>query len=409
MNKKLMAVAVAGAVAGAVATPDLAVAQITIQGRFVAEYAFADQMDTNSTASVASQPSSATTSSATGSLGNAAVAAVPSTSRDNADGFNSPASWIRLSAEEKLGGGNSIWAQCENRARWGVDISPSQGAGGFCDRNSALGIKGSFGNFFVGRWDTAIEDSSGLTRIHGSTGWDGRQHMLTEGQDTTIISFAQRVQDSINYNSPNFSGFQVNLSTTTTNAALNTATGSTAQVGQKGRIYSVLAKYAGGPLVGYVGYEKHDDNQAVAAAGRDGAEEHMVTFGVSYVFGPVKVGIVYTDFDGDGTTAGTDITRTAWQIAAEWKVTPAGTVRVGYTQADDYEGSDARASSAADQGAKQYSIGYYHALSKRTTIGAYYTAVDNDTNGKYNFASFNTAVNPGDSAGAFALHVAHNF
>jgi predicted porin len=383
MNKKLMAVAVAGAVAGAVAAPELALAQITVLGRFVAEYGLASQMD---------QPG------AGGPNG---------PSRDSADGFNSPASWIRFAGEEKLGGGNSVWAQCENRARWGVDTSPTQGSGGFCDRNSALGIKGSFGNFFVGRWDTAIEDSSGLTRIHGSTGWDGRQHMLTEDQSAGIISFAQRVQNSLNYNSPNFSGFAVNLSTTTTGAALNTSATASSQ-GFDGRIYSILAKYASGPLVGYVGYETHDDNQAVAAGGRTGASEEMVTFGLSYVFGPVKVGIVLTDFDGDGTTAGTDITRKAWQVAAEWKVTPAGTVRVGYTAADDFKGTDARAA-LADQGAKQYSLGYYHALSKRTILGAYYTKVDNDSNGRYNYHSFNSSVLPGDSAGTFALHAAHNF
>jgi predicted porin len=372
MNKKVMAVAVAAALAA----PAAALAQITVMGRFVAEYGIADQMDVSSTVS-----------------------------RDSADGFNSPASWIRFAGEEKLGGGNSVWAQCENRARWGVDTSPTQGSGGFCDRNSALGFKGSFGNFFVGRWDTAIEDSSGLTRIHGSTGWDGRQHMLTEDQTAGIISFAQRVQNSLNYNSPNFSGFAVNLSTTTTGAKLNTAASNN---GLDGRIYSILAKYASGPLVGYVGYETHDDNQAVAAGGRTGASEEMVTFGLSYVFGPVKVGIVLTDFDGDGTTAGTDITRKAWQVAAEWKVTPAGTVRVGYTAADDFKGTDARAA-LADQGAKQYSLGYYHALSKRTILGAYYTKVDNDSNGRYNYHSFNSSVLPGDSAGTFALHAAHNF
>jgi hypothetical protein len=180
-----------------------------------------------------------------------------------------------------------------------------------------------------------------------------------------------------------------------------------------GRIYSILGKYASGPLVGYVGYEKHDDNQALTSGtaggpGRDGASEHMLTFGVSYVLGPVKVGIVYTDFDGDGIVDGTDITRTSWQVAADWKVTPAGSVRFAYTQADDYEGSDARAA-LADQGAKQYSLGYYHALSKRTIVGVFYTKVDNDSNGTYNYHSFNTNVKPGDSAGSFALHAAHNF
>lgn len=388
MNKKLMAVAVAAALAA----PATALAQITVLGRFVAEYGIADQMD---------QPG------AGGPNG---------PGRESADGFNSPASWIRFAAEEKLGGGNSIWAQCETRARWGADTNPAQGTSGICDRNSALGFKGAFGNVFIGRWDTAIEDSSGLTRIHGSTGWDGRQHMLTESQDTSNtatnigINMAQRVQNSINYNSPTFGGgFAVNLSTTTTGSALNTSAAAGSE-GLKGRIYSILAKYAAGPLVGYVGYEKHDDNQALTSGGRDGASEDMTTLGLSYVFGPFKVGFVYTDFDGDGIVAGTSVERKAWQLAGEWKVTPAGTVRLGYTQADDYEGTDARATSPlGDQGAKQYSLGYYHALSKRTIVGAYYTAVDNDSGGTYNYHGFNTAVKPGDSAGAFVLHAAHNF
>lgn len=379
MNKKVMAVAVAAALAA----PAAALAQVTVSGRFVAEYGFADQMD---------------------------FAAGGSSGRESADGFNSPASNIRFSAEEKLGGGNSVWVQCENRARWGNDTSPTQSAGGFCDRNSALGFKGSYGNLFVGRWDTAIEDNSGLTRIAGSTGWDGRQHMLTEDQ-LGLISFAQRVQNSINYNSPTFGGgFAVNLSTTTTGTQLNTAATTAPNTGKDGRIWSILGKYASGPLVAYAGYEKHEDNQTVASGGLAGTEEEMFTLGVSYVFGPVKVGLVYTTFEGDNTTT-TTVERDSWNIGVDWKISAAGTVRAVYSDAGEYEGSGALAASgfAGDTGAQQYSIGYYHDLSKRTRVGVYYTKVDNDTNGKYNYHSFNALVRPGESAGAFVLHAAHNF
>jgi hypothetical protein len=279
-----------------------------------------------------------------------------------------------------------------------------------------LGIKGSFGNFFVGTWDTAVEDSSGLTRIVGSTGWDGRQHMLTEDQGQAGMSFARRVQNSLNYNSPGFGGFQINLSTTTTGFALNQGDATSAGP-TNGRIYSVLAKYASGPLVGYVGYEKHDDNQAQMSCaspgasgcvGQNGASERMNTFGISYVLGPVKIGLVYTDIDGDvDVPTGLDASRKSYQIGADWKVTPAGTVRLAWTKADDYEGSAAAGST--DTGAQQYSFGYYHNLSKRTILGAYYTKVDNDTNGEYNYHGFSSNVKPGDSAGAFVLHVAHNF
>jgi predicted porin len=325
-------------------------------------------------------------------------------SRDSADGFNSGASYIGFRAEEKLGGGLSAWGQCENRARFGVDTNPAQGSGGFCDRNSAIGIKGSWGNFFLGRWDTAIETQSGNTRFIASTGFQGAQHMLTEDQDTGIISFAQRVQNSYNYESPNWSGFSFGVSATSQGANIN----NTPNGNQDGRISSFYGKYAGGPLLVWGGYEKHDDNQAVASAGRAGSSESMITVGASYVLGPVKFGFTYTDFDGDGTVAGTDITRSSWLVAADWKITPAGTIRVAYTEAGDYEGSDARAAGDT-QGATQWNVHYIHALSKRTWAAVYYVKVDNDDTGRYNYHGFNTNVRPGDSAGAFVVQLQHNF
>jgi hypothetical protein len=126
------------------------------------------------------------------------------------------------------------------------------------------------------------------------------------------------------------------------------------------------------------------------------------------VFGPVKVAMVYTDFDGDAPVAGTDVSRRTWQIGADWKITGPGTIRFAYTNADDFKGT-AAAAAAQDQGAQQYSIHYIHALSKRTSWAVYYVNVDNDTNGVYNYHGFTSAVKPGDSASAFALQLTHTF
>jgi predicted porin len=382
MNKKVMAVAVAGALAA----PGVALAQTTIYGKLNAQYGFVSQMDDDAKGA----------------------------GRESADGFNSGASYVGVRGEEKLGGGNSVWYQCETRARWGVDANPSQGTSGICDRNSAVGIKGGFGNFFWGRWDTAIETISGTTRIVDSTGWHGVQHMLTEDQ-SGFISFAQRPQNQFNYESPDWSGFTIGASFTSSGAALNNpATVS----GLKGRIYSAYAKYAAGPLAAYVGYEKHDDNQTIAAGpgGQvqpgaaegfgEGLDENMVTFGLSYVLGPVKLGIVYTTFEGDVTSALT-LERDSWQIAGDWKITPAGTIRFSYTEAGEYEGS--AVSGFKDSGAKQYNIAYVHALSKRSTAAIGYVVVDNDTNGQYNFHSYTDNVKPGDKGSAFTLNFVHTF
>jgi predicted porin len=256
-----------------------------------------------------------------------------------------------------------------------------------------------------------METQSGNVRFE-STGYIGVQNMMAEdqGQLATAfggdreISFAQRPQDTINYESPKFGAFQFGLSTTTTNSALNDGVAS----GSKGRIYSGYGTYAAGPLLVWVGYEKHDDNQALMSDGQDGATEDMMSVGASYVFGPVKVGLYYTTVDGDiDVAAGTDLSRDSIHLVADWKVTPAGTIKISLTQADDFEGS--AASGTSDTGAKKYVIAYNHALSKRTSVYAGYSKIDNDTNGTYNFFNFSDDVNPGDSASAFVLGAGHSF
>lgn len=368
MNKKLIAVAVAGALAA----PGVALAQ-TITGKFNVQYGFVDQPD------------------------NAAGA-----SRDSADGFNSPASNVRVAGQENLGGGNSVWYQCETRARFGVDLNPSQAASGICDRNSALGFKGSFGNFFVGRWDTAMETQSGNVRFE-STGYIGVQNMMVEDQGQFGISFARRVQDSFNYESPNWGGFSFGASTTSTNAALNNGVAPA----EKGRIYSMYGAYAAGPLMAWVGYEKHDDNQNGVSGGADGTSEDLISVGASYVLGPVKFGVYYTTFDGDTSTT-TNVERDAIHVILDWKVSPAGTVKLSLTQTDDFEGNDP-AAAAPDQGAKKYVIAYNHALSKRTSVIVGYSKIDNDNNGQYNFFNFGSDVRLGDSTSAIVLGASHSF
>ena len=59
----------------------------------------------------------------------------------------------------------SAWFQCTSthgRARFGT--------AGFCGRNSALGVKGGFGNFFAGNWDMPTKRTAGAVRILSDTG-----------------------------------------------------------------------------------------------------------------------------------------------------------------------------------------------------------------------------------------------
>ncbi len=376
MNKKLMAVAVAGALAA----PALAFAQastVQIYGSLNVEYGFVNQAD------------------GAGGVG-----------RPNVDAFNSGASSIGFKGEEKLGGGLTAWFQCESRMRLGVDTVPSVGAGGFCDRNTALGLKGGWGNLFFGRWDSPLNlaQDAGRGGLLQTTGWTGIERLLLADDGQAGFDFARRNPNSINYVTPTFGGFTGSFQYTATNDALSTAS-TLSLVGKKGRAVSASGYYSSGPLEAALAYTRHEDNQS-DVGGFDGADDRAWLLGASYVFGPVKVGMIYTDLRGDVTTT-TDVKRKNWSLGVAWKITGPGTVRFGYTRAGDFKGT----AGTADSGAKQWMVGYGHALSKRTTASIFYSRVDNDSAGTWNFAGTTAAgaVFPGADAGVISLQLQHKF
>lgn len=366
MNKKLMAVAVAGALAA----PAMAFAQastVQIYGLLNAEYGFVSQPNNTANAS-----------------------------RESADGFQSGASRIGFKGEEKLSGGMSAWFQCESDIRF---LSGStRTSGSWCDRNSAIGLKGGFGNFFLGTWDTPIKQAVAKTRMLNETGYLGAQHILLSGD---VFDGSKRVAHTINYQTPNFGGFTARAQITSLNGAFNALDNANV----KGRVLGLGADYSNGPLVIAAGWEKADDNRASVASSAAGAKDTSWAVGATYTFGQIKGGLTYTNQKGENTTGG-EIKRTAWNLALDWKITGPGMVRLGYTQAGDYKGN----LGASDTGAKQWQIGYNHSLSKRTTAGLAYVKVDNDGRGGYNLTGFSSdMIGSGDSASAVVMSLTHTF
>ena len=145
MNKKLMAVAVAGAFV----TPALVYAQnatVQVYGRANVEYGYVDQ-------------------------GN---------NRPNTDMFQTPGgSAVGFKGQEQLGGGLAAWFQCESSA----DVR-GLNQDGFCSRNSAIGLRGGWGNLFFGKWDTPMKRAGSIGTVGtGETGVLGAS-FLTFGNST---------------------------------------------------------------------------------------------------------------------------------------------------------------------------------------------------------------------------------
>ncbi|MDP1716928.1 MAG: porin, partial [Burkholderiales bacterium] len=378
MNKKLMAVAVAGALAA----PAVVFAQastVQLYGTFNAEYGVQVKQPATGANNVAGAPG----------------LALAGRSRDNADGLGSGASNLGFKGEEKLGGGMSAWFQCESDVRFLGGSARTSGS--ICDRNSAIGLKGGFGNVFVGTWDSPIKQASGKTRMLNETGWLGAQHMLLAGSE---FSFSNRNSDSINYQSPKFGGATINAQFTSTKAAMQQSAVSSSSVATtvaasqidstdagKGREIGIGVDWTQGPITLAAAYSKQDENRASASASTKTSKDTAWLIGGTYTMGQFKGGLTYTDLKGDDGIGG-DVKRKSWNVALQYNLTGPGSILFGYTRAGEYK---VAGGGGENTGAKQWQIGYTHALSKRTSAGVSYVRLNNDSAGFYNLTPLNSS------------------
>ena len=289
------------------------------------------------------------------------------------DYIRTAGSEIGVKGEESLGGGMAAWFQCTSTADIrGPGGSTAAGgapatntsifsAGTWCSRNSALGLKGVWGNTYLGIWDTPMKRAYSIGNVgSGETGGFGNSGILMNGAtnpgqapaavpptggaatlaatapgavpvlSTTAaaISFVPGVASTANsiqpsrgvwsrrevnsffYDSPNFAGFQVNGHMQFANASTNyTSGGSNA----KPRTWGLAATYSAGPFAAAAFYEKHKDSGArlggpalggpTAAAFNGEMEDHAYGLSGAFTIGPVKFGGVWKREEYDVMTA----------------------------------------------------------------------------------------------------------
>ncbi|HYC47592.1 MAG TPA: porin [Burkholderiales bacterium] len=442
MQRKLLAVAVAGALGA----PAVALAQtstVQIFGTMYVEYSWADQ-------------------------GRNATTAAPFTTgvdRSDADFIQTPGSEIGFKGEEKLGGGLSAWFQCTSTADpRGVSQE------GWCSRNSALGLKGGFGNVFVGSWDTPFKRTISPSAVGGNdTGIWGTAFLLTGGSTTTSWPgaaagspasagrgiFKRRQNSLITYDSPNFGGFQVMAAFTASQPSTGTLDPAN---NSHPRILSLGGQYRAGPLFVGAGYERHKDANGptgvpvVAGTVREGSDDAW-QIGAAYTWGPVRFGGQYTRQEIEiGTVAApAEVKYRAWHFGVDWRIVGPHGLRAAYTRAQDSRQSGIAAGGAnivgsagvtvfgasptlpsgaahiagsgvnrpvalpggsGDNGAKLWQIRYVYTFSKRTEFNFGYVRLDNDSVGVYNLGGLTggyAAMRPGENQDAFAASLRHTF
>jgi len=240
---------------------------------------------------------------------------------------------------------------------------------GLASRQSYLSLSGGFGTVAVGRMYSP-QDSMYFRFDPFGNG--------TVGQMSNIATKEVRLNNAVAYISPSFSGLSVTLGYST-DVGENQSGGSFgndvaggASVGNEAagnvgdvRAWVINPMYTNGPLTVALNYHE------VEAAKISDNKTKVFDIGGSYDFGVVKLAGMYGTREDDDTVAGVATDIQQWFVGITVPVGAAGKVLAGYGQAEN----DATGANGAD--AEMWSIGYNHALSKRTGLYAVYADVSN--------------------------------
>ena len=389
MHKKLLTVAVAGALAA----PCIALAQSSVEVYGTINMAFGQFKYSQGTAPAAASISK----------------------WDVAQG----ASNYGLRGRENIGAGLTAWFQIEQNAPMersnNIAITPAS-------RNSAVGIQGGFGNIFLGQWTTPWADLDALWGI-GTVGFWGPVTSIIGRRETTGTApnpncvnnqssggffapgvaaagvvcdaieagggvghpFWRRASQAVVYQSPVFAGVQIKAlyQTNESKATANVTTNADPS------LWSASIQWAGMGGRARVGaaFDRHKDFTVV------GKTDVGWSIKGGFNFGVADIGLAYEDINYKTALSdckakqygvalavpiGQGAIRASYSVAKDIKGDYGGTAPAGTIGATSCGAAVTTANQADNNGAKQYNIGYDHRFSKRTTVGVGYAKIDND-------------------------------
>jgi len=363
MNKKLLAIAIAGVLAAPLAQAQTA--NVTLYGRI--------NVDTEV-------------------LINAKQDVTGGSIKQNLYRVQSNSSRFGIRGSESLGGGLNAIFQIENGS---LGITNSGGL--LAGRDTFVGLQGGWGTMKIGYFLTPYDDPSVIfgsvptfiTSILGSqslwsnSGWVGNTQ--------TGGAFDDRASASVRYDTPNYKGFTGSFQVSGANSGADSGAVTLGAQRRHASLYSVNGMYNNGPFKAGLAYEQRNNYRGNATAGGPRLTDQGWYGTAGWDFGIVYVGAVYEQLKYDIETGG-DLKRNLWGLGASGNLGP-GQYYLGYQWAGDGTGSSKNYSSFVGAvkkgdgtGAQWWTVSYTYPLSKRTLMYAGYVMIQNESNGQYNFA-----------------------
>jgi len=425
MNKKLMALAVAGAVTA----PGLALAQVggspgvTLYGRL-------DETIMRNTYSAS---------------GSGAIVELKK------GDIYSPGNAIGVRGREDLGGGTAVWFQLEAGA-WPdgrLEASATTGAH-FGGRNSGLGVSSEMGDIMFGIWDTPYKVVYGTGNVVNSGGFASSGIIMGNGDTTGALTnarcantvnngtgtlastaanavcvteatsngtaWSRRVNNSLQYWSPVFSGLQFRLMTAMANYQ-SPGTSDFASGLPKAKEWSGSVTWARGPLSLALGYDSHEGlrpNTTASTTGNANPKDSAVQLGAKWNFGMGEVGVGVEKLSyGENAGAAQASTKMDVQNAVVNGKVSAGPGAVWLSFSRTPGGKScaaglviAPAACGTSGEARMTTLGYDYIMSKRTKMYVAYNKIDNGFSGgvgsAYYYIAGPAANNGGGTNGGLA-------
>jgi len=202
-------------------------------------------------------------------------------------------SLLGVRAEKDLGHGLKGWGQLETAFK--ADDTTG-GTNSFANRNSGIGLMGSFGNFFFGRWDTPFK----ITQVLAVDPFGDLTIAAMSGVVVRQLAFDNRANNIIQYWSPTFSGFVARLAMTSNEGKSDAAAVPGTAAGADPRLYSGSIEWTGGPFFASYAYEKHKDSIGNVTP-TQGTDETGHGISGKYVGGPWELSAQFGQYDRTGS------------------------------------------------------------------------------------------------------------
>lgn len=372
MQKKLIALAVAGLVSGGA----FAQSSVTIYG--VADASFDVVKVSGSTAT-------------------------PSADIGNYTRVSTNSSVLGFKGSEALGNGLTAVFQFESSV--GFDVGGALGT----TRDSFVGLEGAYGSMKLGNLTTptralgtALDVNAGATGIGGNSGILGKLSGATLGGGATGLTnaagiataaacaasgtcqsiFDLRHNNTALYTSPTFSGFSGSIAYI---AGENKGTNG-ANSKPNSSAFDLGLNYKNGPIT--AGFT-HANVKAKDAAENKASESRLAGI---YNFGQGDVRLLWAQTKAEDNSGTWNAKQTVWGLGGTFNATANGKVIAQYYKAKSLTGTNGATSAAsaianANTGAKLLEIGYEHSLSKRTMLKAIYAKLSNEQQAQYDFGT----------------------